>query len=204
MNKRNTEGYVLAYLLIVIAVMGVIAATLMTSTVQVMASQQNSIRYMQNKYEAMGEVEKLVAELEKTLQDATNDLGTVLFTSSVKETLVDAKGDATSQFELLTNGATNVNFSLPDDADSPQEGECTFTYKISPVSSWVTVTAYFSMQYTVIFDSHLEYDTETDPDNPIYIDTDYSSTIIIKSLKLESYELTTADPTSSEEGGAPA
>ena len=55
---------VLLYLLIVIAVMGAIAATLMTSTVQVMAAQQNSIRYMQDKYEAMGEVEKLVAELE--------------------------------------------------------------------------------------------------------------------------------------------
>ena len=39
MNKRNTEGYVLAYLLIVITVMGVIAATLMTSTLQVVQAQ---------------------------------------------------------------------------------------------------------------------------------------------------------------------
>jgi len=65
MTKRNTEGYVLAYLLIVIAVMGAIAATLMTSTVQVMASQQNSIQYMKDKYEAMGEIECVFAEIEK-------------------------------------------------------------------------------------------------------------------------------------------
>lgn len=73
MNKRNTEGYVLAYVLIVIAVMGMIAATLMTSTLQVITAQENSIQYMKDKYAAMGEVEKLVAELEILGKDQGTD-----------------------------------------------------------------------------------------------------------------------------------
>ena len=63
MDKHNTEGYVLAYLLIVITVMGVIAATLMTSTLQVVQAQEKSLVYMKDKYEAMGEVEKEIAEI---------------------------------------------------------------------------------------------------------------------------------------------
>lgn len=71
MTKRNTEGYVLAYLLIVITVMGVIAATLMTSTLQVVQAQEKSLVYMQEKYEAMGEVERLLATLESDIESTT-------------------------------------------------------------------------------------------------------------------------------------
>ena len=63
MNKRNTEGYVLAYLLIVITVMGVIAATLMTSTLQVVQAQEKSLVYMQKKYEVQGELERFISDL---------------------------------------------------------------------------------------------------------------------------------------------
>ena len=64
MNKRNTEGYVLAYVLVVVVVMGAIASTLMTSTLNVIKAQENSIEYMKDKYAAMGEIERLVAYLD--------------------------------------------------------------------------------------------------------------------------------------------
>jgi len=115
MNKRNTEGYVLAYLLIVIAVMGAIAATLMTSTVQVMAAQQNSIRYMQDKYEAMGEVERLTADvMDLKINETWSDSTTGISSKVDAENAV--KSAALAKFLISVELATSTEL-IPDDND---------------------------------------------------------------------------------------
>lgn len=64
MKKRNEEGYVLVYVMVVVFVLCAIATTLITQTIHTMAAQKNMVDRMQDKYAAMGEIEKLVADLE--------------------------------------------------------------------------------------------------------------------------------------------
>lgn len=64
MNKRNTEGFVLAYVMIVIAVVSAITMALTTSTLNVLKAQEQSVERMQDKYEAMGRIEWAIAQAE--------------------------------------------------------------------------------------------------------------------------------------------
>ena len=123
MAKRNTEGYVLAYLLIVITVMGVIAATLMTSTLQVVQAQEHSLVYMKDKYEAMGEVERLMANLCAITKEYSS-------TCSSTSSLETAKSNAISKTrdEFFTSIKTALNPHI-----SPEEvrrHENIITYEI--------------------------------------------------------------------------
>jgi len=206
MNKRNTEGYVLAYLLIVIAVMGAIAATLMTSTVQVMASQQNSIQYMKDKYEAMGEVEKLVAELESSLTQKS------IYSDTCENSADEARTAVKTALESLTKDAKSVNFNLPVRSEDEiqagldnavywyHEGICEFTFTFTKNS--VSVLANYNMPYIVeISTADQTEEDPNDPDKTIVVDTDYPYLVKINSLKLHSYEISISEATSEEEGG---
>ena len=77
MNKRNTEGFVLAYVMIVIAVVSAITMALTTSTLNVLKAQEQSVERMQDKYEVMGEIEKLAAALQ-SLKNPTDSEGKLL------------------------------------------------------------------------------------------------------------------------------
>lgn len=73
MNKRNTEGFVLAYVMIVIAVVSAITMALTTSTLNVLKAQEQSVVRMQDKYEAMGVIENIIANAEDNCIGATAD-----------------------------------------------------------------------------------------------------------------------------------
>ena len=64
MKKRNEEGYVLAYVMVVIFVVCSIAVALMSYSLNTIKTQENMIQRMTDKYEAMGEIERIVAEIE--------------------------------------------------------------------------------------------------------------------------------------------
>ncbi len=76
-NLRNSDGYVLAYLLVIIAVMGIFSATLMSSTVKVVQNQQASIERMKDQYAAQGEIEKMMAEFEAISDDSLPKSGLI-------------------------------------------------------------------------------------------------------------------------------
>lgn len=61
--KKHNEGYVLAFVLIVVAVLALISTAVSTVAVRNMESQQAAVKRMQDKYEAEGVIEKIVAEL---------------------------------------------------------------------------------------------------------------------------------------------
>ena len=64
MNKHNTEGYVLAYLLVAITIIGLVASALMASTLKVVQAQELSLQKTQSKYAIQGEVERFIADLD--------------------------------------------------------------------------------------------------------------------------------------------
>lgn len=64
MNKRNNDGYVLIYVMVAIAVIGLVASTLMASTLKVVEAQEKSLQQAQSKYAVQGEVERFIADLD--------------------------------------------------------------------------------------------------------------------------------------------
>jgi len=193
MNKRNTEGYVLAYLLIVIAVMGAIAATLMTSTVQVMAAQQNSIRYMQDKYEAMGEVEKLVAELEYELAtNAPEDSSD--YAAKYYRTNIESSADAFAEVigiidSLLVNSTDSSSDTdgLELNVMNARSAELQYVFDYNSVS----ISANLLIPFELIVSDYL-CDPYYDDSSDTFIDDDYDYeyTLLIQSPKIISYEIT--------------
>ena len=200
MTKRNTEGYVLAYLLIVIAVMGAIAATLMTSTVQVMASQQNSIQYMKDKYAAMGEVEKLVLTLEHQAEniipvvtdfDYSSDAeaqAKATLISFLKEFLPDASKD-TSWIQWNLN-QDSYTFHEKD----PYTPDDTYNFTVKKVSDSACVISIYELlfddeHYDIIIEPYEKdnpnYDQELESWNNGEIDTEPS-----KKIKKYKYDIT--------------
>lgn len=61
--KKNNEGYVLPFVLVVMIVLTIIATSLMTAALRNLQSEQAFVERMKYKYEAEGEIEKIVAQL---------------------------------------------------------------------------------------------------------------------------------------------
>lgn len=64
MKKKHDDGYVLAYVMVVITVLCLIAVSLLSISLKNMQAQTADIKRMQDKYAAQGEIEKVVAQLE--------------------------------------------------------------------------------------------------------------------------------------------
>lgn len=66
--KKHNEGYVLPFVLVVLVVVCLVAVSLLTASLDNLKRQQASIDRMEAKYAAQGEIEKLVAGLEKGIE----------------------------------------------------------------------------------------------------------------------------------------
>ena len=190
MNKRNTEGYVLAYLLIVITVMGVIAATLMTSTLQVVQAQEKSLVYMKDKYEAMGEIEKSVAELEHDLKSTTPSEGLAYFSASQLSTYDAALNGAIGQITALLSATSEKNYVLeltsPSASLDVYTGDYSFTFVSEGDLISVTSTYHMPFSLKVITHTYPPYlDTETNTE--ITPSPDYDYQMVVHSLTASSY-----------------
>lgn len=93
--KKHNEGYALPFVLVVITVLCLIALAISSVSLRNMQSQQASIQRMQDKYEAQGKIEIVIAQLD-------NISGKVHVADL--ETLGDFNGD----------GDNEVAFTLPD------------------------------------------------------------------------------------------
>ena len=75
--KKHDEGYVLAYVTVVLLLFCLIASMILTSAMKNMNNQQNSIAQMKDKYVAQGMIEQFVAngfKVEGLDENVTNAL----------------------------------------------------------------------------------------------------------------------------------
>ena len=61
--RKNTGGYALLYVMVVIILLCAVAMMVCTVAMQNLQAQQKSVEQMEAKYEAQGEVEKILAQL---------------------------------------------------------------------------------------------------------------------------------------------
>lgn len=78
--RKNNDGYVLPFVLVVMIVLTIISTSLMTAALRNLQSQQKFTERMVDKYQAEGEIEKIVAVLteknqftELTIEKASMD-----------------------------------------------------------------------------------------------------------------------------------
>lgn len=71
MMKKHDEGYVLAFVMVVIVVLCLVAVSLMSISLRNLEAQNASIQRMEDKYVAMGKIEQVVAILNATDGTAT-------------------------------------------------------------------------------------------------------------------------------------
>lgn len=61
--KKNNAGYALPYVLVVMTVLCLVSVSIMSGTLRSLQTQQMTIQRMEDRYEAEGKLEKLIAQL---------------------------------------------------------------------------------------------------------------------------------------------
>lgn len=156
MMKRN-DGYALLYVLVAMLILAGIAVAVMTMSLQVLKNQQSSMERLQNKYEAQGLAEQVVAQLEHA--KTTDDLKAVI------AKYPPAEGEEIS----------NPYCAVIEDSTNPEQ------YKLVASSGRATVTAEFTAKQITKTET-----TGTDQEgNPITTNTPVGYTITYISYKTE-------------------
>ena len=206
MNKRNTEGYVLVYLLVAITVIGLVASALMASTLKVMQAQEQSLVYMQEKYAVQGELERFISDLshliaissfsndgfqnEATAKDAAaRDLSDYLndrkkFSFNAYPLISTVQDDENNLIEKFSANYNDIN----DGVDS-------LSFSIEFSNSSVAVNASATVHLKIKTEAYEKVDTLDDPTTPSineYTSHDeYKYMVLgVNSLAFDSYSIT--------------
>lgn len=143
--KKNNEGYVLVFVVVVMLVLALVATAVMTFSLHSLKSQQNSIQRTQDQYAAGGEIEKVVAKLENVTE--SESLSDICGQTVTYENLRVSQNNKELTVELTTaveNCSVAITCKLKITADSiTAENE---VYKITNVTSVV----YESYQITTV------------------------------------------------------
>ena len=62
--RKHNEGYALVLVLVVLIVLGLLSAVILTGAQRNLEVHRSGVETMQNKYQAMGEIEKIIGALE--------------------------------------------------------------------------------------------------------------------------------------------
>ena len=145
--KKHDEGYVLAFVMVVITVLCLVAVSLMSISLRNLENQNASILRMKDKYEAQGVIETVVAKISSSdsvekIGDPASSLATyldengaeILSWSAVYETAdADAKIKSfTAEVRIegvSANGSVKVEARLTWSADVTEHDG---TYRIEP------------------------------------------------------------------------
>lgn len=112
MNKRNTEGFALAYVVVVITVLCTLSIGLMSISLRVLQVQEKNMQRMQDKYEAQGAVELLIAELTTSSTDGLLSIESVV-DKDFSDTSVEAQTKGISAVVTYFNGSKDPVTNLP-------------------------------------------------------------------------------------------
>ena len=183
MYKRNTEGYVLAYLLVAITVIGLVSATLMASTLKVVQAQEESFQRMQSKFIAQGEIEMIIAEL--PYQGINQSVAGF-------DSFVSAQTAGTAALNTSINTFTQSISSSVVHVSTINEGNNSFdiTATVNPVSISATVSVFPNLEI-VSYSDDIDTGAVDENNNPIMETvTRWKYTILGSDYSFSSYKIT--------------
>ena len=177
---KNKDGYVLAYVVVVIAVVSLIAVAACTATVRNYKSQSAALAYTQEKYAAEGVVERFVAELKDaavgyaeslvnedgkvesvTPQELNQAITNIILAPYVDENTASGiasrivQDNTTVQFtvyDILYESATDFSakFQAKTDSEDENEGYAYYHIAIKSSSGGVRIDAEIKLSFEVV------------------------------------------------------
>lgn len=169
MKKRNEEGYVLVYVMVVVFVLCAIALALMSGTLRTLQAQEAMVQRMKDKYEAMGEIERFTATLEDELsKNAFSYSGSNYDTPSAAYA---AAKDAINEIVSLSSFSffeTNSYFSeLPSFSSSALTYKGKHSYDVTSSSDNTGICAVISVSFNIELEDNTKQVTQEDLENNI-------------------------------------
>lgn len=186
--RKNNDGYVLPFVLVVMIVLCIMSASLMTAAFRNLQIQQKFTDRMVDKYAAQGEIEKIVAQLKHGLVIEGNS-EELTSESLTREQLAQSLtlADNTHILDVSIPAVTQVDQSVEED-EASEEDEQTNEKK----SLDFTVSLDASSEATTIACELLvsaEYTSEQQADSK------YTHTITVDKITYQSYEISTGGGT---------
>lgn len=141
MSKKSNGGYVLIYVLVVVALLCAIVMSLCTVAVRGLQSQRASLEHTQQLYAAEGKIEQLAASvqsisIEATEAEALEEVLEQIQAINIDDLTIDDSDFLDKQTITATavSGEVSVTavllVSVEDDADNGSEGEETYSYNV--------------------------------------------------------------------------
>ena len=190
MNKHNTEGYVLAYLLVAITVIGLVASALMASTLKVVQAQELSLQKTQSKYAVQGELERFLADLDFVYPSPS-------ISSSYYSDKDTASDSAINSFVSFLNTLNLDTYPLiePDSLLAEYSSENnTISMSMELSDSLSTISTTFSFAPDLVFDSKTVTDVEENPSTPeieLKQHTEFSCSVVgASTFAITAYKIT--------------
>lgn len=124
--RKHDEGYALVLVLVVLIVLALLATVILGSAQRNLDAQKTSIAYMECKYRAQGEIEKIVATLE------IKDDGTIGYDEEVSEIVPIIEEDSITITATCENVQVTCTYTHVADPEQGHTLVCT-EYQISRI-----------------------------------------------------------------------
>ena len=183
--RKNNDGYVLPFVLVVMIVLCIISTSLMTAALRNLQMQQRFTERMVDKYAAQGEIEKAVAQLQQDL--LTQDIvieGNVSGEPTVEE-LASKLGLTADKVRIIeaTQADTETEEDETSEADEQETEKKPFAFTVSLDASSEATTIACELLISAEYTSAQQADSK------------YTCTITVERITYQSYEISTGGGT---------
>lgn len=144
--RKDTGGYALVYVLIVVLVLCAVAVSVCTAALKNYQAQERSVRQTRQLYQAEGEIEKFVALAEEvsSLQESEESEKY----DSEDKAKEEAKGKYLAHLDVVKETVSSCTFTPPDTAETGSEC-CTFTLTCKNAAVHIETKIKMKLEYDV-------------------------------------------------------
>ena len=199
--RKNNEGYVLPFVLVVMIVLTIITTSLMTAALRNLQSQQKFMERMVDKYQAEGEIEKIVAQLDGIVEVTgytDSDIKELLEPKvkqlcnavNAKVTVSSVSEEQDSDVQVISGDGTETGDNTGnDDKDNPEEKAFEYSFELTCPS----VSGATEIHATILLSGKIVQDQVAS--NPDLTLKRTEATYIISEHKItyQSYEISTKE-----------
>lgn len=199
--RKNNDGYVLPFVLVVMIVLTIISTSLMTAALRNLQSQQKFTERMVDKYQAEGEIEKIVAQLDGIVEVTgyTNSDVAEMLAPKISElckavnekiTVSHVSEEQDSDAQVISEGGTETDDNTGgNDKDEPEEKDFEYSFKLTCPS----VSGATEIRATILLSGKIVQDHVAS--NPDLTLNRTEATYIVSEHKItyQSYEISTKE-----------
>lgn len=170
--RKNNDGYVLPFVLVVMIVLCIISTSLMTAALRNLQMQQRFTERMVDKYAAQGEIEKAVAQLQQE----------IVIEGESEELTAEEVAEALKSTNDCILEVIPVDKTAGEDETAEKEKSFDFTLSLRSSSEATTIDCVVALS--------AEYTSEQ-----VVETSQYKYTIKVTNLTYQSYEISTGGGT---------